>query len=207
MFDRSFKQPVKMRDANERSAKIIEVTRGRSASPKRRVSRTGKVYCRFGCGKTCTRGGIHSHELHHCPRNPVRKKREFGREPCVICGKILDRHYMRVHMATQHAGAALGIRSLSPVVPSTRQKVSTSPRKGPAVCSAQGPSPGGRGSSPNGAAVSARTKVVREPDSKIGDGGQLKTIDIPASLSGGPRMSPAVRREEISNVMRRLGLG
>ncbi len=195
-----------MRDANERSATIIEVTRGRSASPKRRVSRTGKVYCRFGCGKKCTRGGIHSHELHHCPRNPVRKKREFGREPCVICGKILDRHYMRVHMATQHAGAALGIRSLSPVAPSTRQ-VSASPRRGPAVCSAQGPSPQGRGSSPNRAAVSARTKGIREPNPKTGCGGQPETIEIPASLAGGPRMSPAVRREEISKVMRRLGLG
>ena len=71
---------------------------------KRRVSRTGEIYCKFGCGKRCTPKGIWSHEAHHCPNNPNKTPRKFDREPCVFCGKILNSHYMRIHHATQHVG-------------------------------------------------------------------------------------------------------
>ena len=191
--------------ARDRSFKIIDI-RQRTPSPSRRVSRTGKVYCRFGCGKKCTKGGIHSHELHHCPRNPNRKERQFGRERCVICGKNLHGHRTRVHMATQHAGVTLGMRSLSPVVPSARQ-VSTSPRRNASVCSTQR-SPRARGSSPDKAAA-AQTVIIREPNPKGGCGRQLpaKSVELPASLAGGQCMSPAVRRAEIAKVIRRMGLG
>ena len=91
------------------NVKLVEfMHRRRNSSPQRRVSRDGQhVYCRFNCGKKCTRQGIHSHELYHCKNNPDRRPREFGREACPVCGKTLDEHYLRQHMFTQHTAAAV----------------------------------------------------------------------------------------------------
>ena len=175
------------------------------------MSRTGKVYCRLACGKKCTKGGIHSHELHHCPRNPNRKERQFGRERCLICGKDLHGHYLRAHMATQHPGVVPGRPGSSPMAQPTRE-VPSSPRRDAIVCSTQR-SPSGRGSSPDKAGAAAaqtvRTNVVREPNPKGGCGRQLpaKSVELPASLAGGQCMSPADRRAEIAKVIRRMGLG
>ena len=60
--------------------------------------------CRFGCGRVCSPKGIYSHEAHHCPKNPKRRRRSLERASCPICGKDFNGHYLRVHMATQHAG-------------------------------------------------------------------------------------------------------
>ena len=188
--------------ARDRSSKIIDI-RQRTPSPSRRVSRTGKVYCRFGCGKKCTKGGIHSHELHHCPRNPNRKERQFGRERCVICGKNLHGHYMRVHMATQHPGVVQGSPGSSPMAPPTFE-VASSPRRTAIVRGTR------RSLSPDKAAAqTVRTKVVREPNPKGGHGHQFpaSSVQFPASLAGGQSVSPAVRRAEIAKVIRRMGLG
>ena len=84
--------------------KTIEL-RGRSPSPQRRISKsTGKTYCKFGCGKKCTAKGVYEHERHHCPRNPNRVPKQIERKQCFICGEWFNGHYLRVHMACQHAG-------------------------------------------------------------------------------------------------------
>ena len=90
--------------ADARASKIIAL-RQRSPSPQRRVSKsTGKVYCKFGCGKRCTAKGVYEHERHHCPRNPDRIPKKIDRKQCVICGQWFNGHYLRVHMACVHAG-------------------------------------------------------------------------------------------------------
>lgn len=54
------------------------------------------------CGKLCTAKSVYEHERHHCPKNPHRKKRKFGKAACRICGKMYHAAGLRTHMATQH---------------------------------------------------------------------------------------------------------
>ena len=132
--------------ADVRASKIIAL-RQRSPSPQRRVSKsTGKVYCKFGCGKRCTAKGVYEHERHHCPKNPHRIPKKIDRKQCVICGQWFNGHYLRVHMACVHAGepAKLGRpptredtgvsrpKSVSPQArPTSGQASSNRPRNSP----------------------------------------------------------------------------
>ena len=54
------------------------------------------------CGKRCTSKGVYEHERHHCPKNPHRKKRSWGKLKCRVCGQIYHAAGLRTHMATQH---------------------------------------------------------------------------------------------------------
>ena len=54
------------------------------------------------CGKRCTSKGVYEHERHHCPKNPHRKKRSFGKVKCRVCGQRYHAAGLRAHMATQH---------------------------------------------------------------------------------------------------------
>ena len=79
------------------------------------------------CGKVCSSKGIYEHMRHHCPRNSKRTPRVFGRIACPICGKNYNAHYMRVHMATQHAGKKAPIgrpRSREKSARTTHDKIS-----------------------------------------------------------------------------------
>ena len=104
------------------TAKTIEL-RGRSPSPQRRISKsTGLTYCRFGCGKKCTAKGVYEHERHHCPKNPNRVPKQIERKQCVVCGEWFNGHYLRVHMACQHAGVPVKLGR-----PPQQQNARTSP--------------------------------------------------------------------------------
>ncbi len=174
----------------EADAKIIEFVNRRRSPTKRRVSRDGqKVYCKFGCGKKCTKNGIHSHELHHCPRNPQRKPREFGREACPICGKMLDKHYLRQHLYTQHTAAAVKIYN-------------NSLHSGAAVATARPraplPSPPKYNTTSTKAAPSK--EHLREPKAT-----NTRVIAIPSSMAS-KNTSPATKRKNIWDATRNAGL-
>lgn len=169
------------KDANTR---VVEFMKKRKvSSPQRRVSRDGqKVYCRFNCGKKCTRSGIHSHELHHCPNNPNRKARNFGREACPVCGQIYDRHYLRQHLFTQHTAIAAQIyngatREPSPGATETEAAVGKRDR-----------SPAKRNKS---------KVVVREAPAKA--------VEMPSAV--GMRISPQTKRETVLAQLKQRGLG
>ena len=49
-----------------------------------------------------TARGCAEHERHHCPKNPNRRKRTFGKSTCIHCGKRLHSAGLRAHIATQH---------------------------------------------------------------------------------------------------------
>ena len=54
------------------------------------------------CGKMLTARGCAEHERHHCPKNPNRRKRTFGKSTCIHCGKRVHSNGLRAHIATQH---------------------------------------------------------------------------------------------------------
>ena len=54
------------------------------------------------CGKLLSAKGVWEHERHHCPKNPNRKKRSFGKSRCKVCGGVYHAAGLRAHMATQH---------------------------------------------------------------------------------------------------------
>ena len=111
------------------TAKTIEL-RGRSPSPQRRISKsTGLTYCRFGCGKKCTAKGVYEHERHHCPKNPNRAPKQIERKQCVICGEWFNGHYLRVHMACQHAGVPVKLGRPPQHNAGTSQEKNTKPIK------------------------------------------------------------------------------
>ena len=68
------------------------------ASAKRSPKDTKCLYC----GKRCTSKGVYEHERHHCPKNPNRKKRSFGKVQCRVCGELYHKAGLRTHMAIQH---------------------------------------------------------------------------------------------------------
>ena len=75
---------------------------GRASQHSQKTKRARKT-CHL-CGKVCSHKGTYEHLRHHCPNNSKRTPRVFGRIACPICGKRYNEHYLRVHMATQHAG-------------------------------------------------------------------------------------------------------
>ena len=54
------------------------------------------------CGRLFSKKGVYEHERCHCPKNPNKKKRSFGRVKCKICGEMYHEAGLRAHMATQH---------------------------------------------------------------------------------------------------------
>ena len=68
------------------------------ASAKRSPRDTKCLYC----GKLCTAKSVYEHERHHCPKNPHRKKRSFGKLQCHVCGQLYHAAGLRTHMAVQH---------------------------------------------------------------------------------------------------------
>ena len=56
------------------------------------------LYCR----KRCTSKGVYEHERHHCPKNPNRRKRSWGKVKCRVCGQMYHSAGLRTHMALQH---------------------------------------------------------------------------------------------------------
>ena len=65
---------------------------------------TQKKRCRF-CKKKYSEKGVYTHEKYHCKKNPDKlSPRRFQKEPCPVCGKRLNGHYLRIHICTQHAG-------------------------------------------------------------------------------------------------------
>ena len=65
------------------------------------TKRKREVPC-LHCGKLFSKHGVYEHERHHCPKNPERRKRSFGKTKCKICGEIYHAAGLRAHMATQH---------------------------------------------------------------------------------------------------------
>ena len=166
------------------TTRIVEFMKKKIVSPQRRIARDGqKVYCRFNCGKKCPRSGIHSHELHHCPNNPNRRTRIFGREACPVCGKTYDKHYLRQHLFTQHTATAAQIYGASTASP---RPAALRPARSKVALGDVGPP-----------AKSKNKKVVREEPAKL--------IEIPSSV--GKRSSPGTKRESVLARMKKLGLG
>ena len=65
---------------------------------------TQKKRCRF-CKKKYSEKGVYTHEKYHCKKNPGKlSPPRFQKELCPVCGKRLNSHYLRIHIATQHAG-------------------------------------------------------------------------------------------------------
>ena len=173
-------------------SKVIEFMSRRRRSPSRRVSRDGrKVYCRFGCGKKCTRNSIHSHELYHCPRNPERRPREFGREACPVCGKVLDKHYMRQHLFTQHTATAVRIYN---------DNGSPAPSKS-SPQAVHGRQISSRKSS---SAASRSNRAYHEEQRRVPS---QKVIDLPSSSSRSKAGSPDPGQRAFLAAMKKLGLG
>ena len=170
---------------NDKNTRIVEFMQKRQSSPQRRVARDGqKVYCRFNCGKKCTRSGIHSHELYHCPNNVNRKARQFGREACPVCGKTYDKHYLRQHLFTQHTAIATqiyGTTTTSPQPTSRPMRSEAALRKHDANRSPQ----------------KKKSGVREQPATKL--------IKMPSSV--GKQISPATKRERVLAQMKELGLG
>ena len=54
------------------------------------------------CGKKFTSKGVYEHERNHCPKNPNRKKRIFGKLQCRVCKQFYHAAGLRTHMAIQH---------------------------------------------------------------------------------------------------------
>ena len=54
------------------------------------------------CGKKFTSKGVYEHERHHCPLNKHRKKRNWDKVKCRVCGQMYHAAGLRTHMATQH---------------------------------------------------------------------------------------------------------
>ena len=105
------------------TAKTIDL-RGRSPSPQRRISKsTGLTYCRFGCGKRCAAKGVYEHERHHCQKETNGAPKQIGPKQCGICGEWFNGHYLRVHMACQHAGVPVKLGR------PPQQNAATSPKK------------------------------------------------------------------------------
>ena len=164
-----------------KNTRIAEFMRKRQSSPQRRVARDGKkIYCRFNCGKKCTRSGIHSHELHHCPNNPDRKPRNFGREPCPVCGKTYDKYYLRQHPFTQHTAIATQIYGTTTASPQPTLR----PTRPEAALANRSPK-------------KKKSGVREQPATKL--------IEMPSSV--GKRISPETKRERVLAQMKKLGLG